>query len=141
MTSAFADDGGPPDSDGGLLDPDQATAYLQDWKGRVDRMAAGTKAMSNRLNELRVSAEDDNGLAQVTIDSTGALTGVRFTDRISRVAPEAVARAVMGAMHNARREAAERSRHIVTQTMGPDSTAGRTIADRLEQQLLRPPRQ
>jgi DNA-binding protein YbaB len=120
-----------------ILDPDGATAYLADWKGRIDRMAADTQAMSDRLAELRVSAKDDDDLTEVTIDSTGALVDVEFTDRIHRVAPSAVARAVLSAARSARIIAAGRAREIVTETMGPDSIAARTIADRMEEQLRR----
>jgi DNA-binding protein YbaB len=118
-----------------LLDPDAATAYLQDWHNRVERRAADTQAMSDRLKALRVSATDDNGLTEVTIDATGALVDVDFTDRIQRVAPDVVSRAVMAAVREARRKAAERTRQIVTETMGEDSIAARTIAERAEQQL------
>jgi DNA-binding protein YbaB len=118
-----------------LLDPDAATAYLQDWHNRVERRAADTQAMSDRLKALRMSATDDNGLTEVTIDATGALVDVDFTDRIQRVAPDVVSRAVMAAVREARRKAAERTRQIVTETMGEDSIAARTIAERAEQQL------
>jgi DNA-binding protein YbaB len=125
---------GVPDG-GGLLDPDGAHEYLRSWKQRIDRMAADTQAMSDRLGELRVTAEDDNDLAEVTIDATGALLDVRFTPRIQRVAPEVVSRAVMSAIRVARLTAAERSRQIITETVGSESVAGRTIADRIERQL------
>lgn len=120
---------------GGLLDPDEATAYLQQWKSRIDRMAADTQAMSTRLDALRVRAEDPNGLVEVTIDATGALVDVRFSGRIHQFAPDVVGRAVMSAVGEARRKAAEQSKEIVTETMGPDSVAGRTITERLERQL------
>jgi DNA-binding protein YbaB len=119
-----------------VLDPDSAMTYLRDWQGRVDRMAADTQAMSDRLHQLRVTAQDDNHIAEVTIDSTGALIDVRFTERLPRFGPEAVSRAVMSAVHQAKKTAAVRSREIVTETMGDQSVAGRTIADRLEHQLL-----
>lgn len=122
----------------GLLDPDGAMDYLQAWKSRVDRMAADTQAMSDRLGELRVTAEDDNGLAEVTIDSTGALLDVRFSERIQRVAPEVVSRAVLSALRAARLTAAERSRQIITETVGSESVAARTIAERVERQLRGP---
>ena len=122
-------------ADGGLLDPDGSRAYLRDWKARVDRTAANTQAMSDRLAQLRITAEDGNNLVAVTIDSGGVLLDVRFTERIQRVAPDAVSRAVMTALGTARRTAAERSREIVADTMGPDSVAARVITDRLEQQL------
>jgi DNA-binding protein YbaB len=123
---------------GGLLDPEGARTYLRDWKGRIDRMAADTQAMSDRLEQLRVTAEDRNGLAEVTIDSTGALVGVRFTERIQRVAPDVVSRAVMSAIREARLTAAERSRQVITETMGSESVAARTIAERVERQLRGP---
>jgi DNA-binding protein YbaB len=115
----------------GVLDPDEASAYLQNWKGRVDEAAANTRAMSERLAQLRVSATDDDGLAEVTIDAAGVLVDVRFTERMSRVTPDAVARAVLAAQRKARRAAAEQSQQIIDDTLGPDSVAGRTIAERL----------
>jgi DNA-binding protein YbaB len=122
----------------GLLDPDGAMDYLQAWKSRIDRMAADTQAMSDRLAELRVTAEDDNGLAEVTIDSTGTLVDVRFSERIQRVSPEVVSRAVLGALRAARLRAADRSRQIITETVGSESVAARTIAERVERQLRGP---
>ncbi|MBU2669840.1 YbaB/EbfC family nucleoid-associated protein [Actinoplanes bogorensis] len=87
--------------------------------------------MSERLADARISATDGNGLVEVTIDSSGVLVGVRFTDRVQRVAPDAVDRAVMTAFESARRKAARLSRQIIDETMGPDSIAGRAIAERL----------
>jgi hypothetical protein len=49
---------------GDILDPDGARADLQDWHARIERTAAGTKAMSDRLGQLRATAEDVNGLAR-----------------------------------------------------------------------------
>ena len=123
---------------GGLLDPDSARDHLRDWKGRIDRMAADTQAMSDRLGQLRVSAQDGNSLAEVTIDATGALVDVRFTERIQRVAPDVVSRAVLSALREARSKAADRSRRIITETIGSESLAARTIAERVESQLRGP---
>lgn len=115
----------------GFLDADDAASYLHDWKARIDRKAADTQAMSDRLGRLRVTAADGNGLTEVTIDSAGTLTGIRFSERIQRVPPEAVARAVMAAHRAARREAGDRTRQIVIDALGSDSTAARAIADRM----------
>lgn len=118
-----------------ILDPDGAEAYLRGWKSRVDRMAADTKAMSDRLGRLRVRGTDGNDLVEVTIDSSGALVGIHFTDRIQRVAPAAVERAVLSALRVARSAAAAQAREIVVETMGADSVAGQTIAARVSRQL------
>lgn len=98
-------------------------------------MAADTQAMSDRLGALRVTAEDDNRLVEVTIDSSGVLVDARFDPRIQRVAPDVVSRALLSALREARLIAARRTRTIINETMGEDSVAGRTIAERLERQL------
>ncbi len=118
-----------------LLDPYSSRAYLRDWKGRIDRAAAATQAMSERLGAVRIRATDGNGLVEVTIDSGGVLLGVEFTERIQRVAPDVVSRAVMTALGKARLQATELSRAIIDETMGPDSLAGRVIGERVEEQL------
>lgn len=122
----------------GFLDPDASRAYLQSWKEKADQAAARAQAMAEQLQRLRVTAVDDNGLAEVTIDSSGVLLDLELTDRIHRYAPEAVARAVLSALRAARQKAAGQAHDIAVEAMGPDSLSARTIADRMRQQLERP---
>ncbi|MEU7907055.1 YbaB/EbfC family nucleoid-associated protein [Actinoplanes sp. NPDC049118] len=124
--------------EGGILDPDGAREYLRGWKGRVDRMAVDAKAVSERLGQLRVTAEDANAIAEVTIDSTGALVDIRFSERIQHAQPDVVSRAVMSAVREARSNAADRSRQIVLDIMGGESVAARAIAERMAEQLRGP---
>lgn len=121
-----------------FLDPDASREYLRSWKDTVDRTAARAAAMSERMERLRVSARDGNGLAEVTIDAGGVLVGLELTDRIRRFEPDVVARAVMGALREARAVAADRAHDIAVETMGPDSLSARTTAERMRQALERP---
>lgn len=123
-----------------FLDPDASREYLRSWKEIVDRTAARASAMSKQLNRLRVTARDGNGLAEVTIDSAGVLVGLELTDRIRRFEPDAVARAVMSALREARAKAADRAHDIAVETMGPDSFSARTTAERMREALERPDR-
>jgi DNA-binding protein YbaB len=120
---------------GGVLDPDGAMDQMRAWKGRIDKLAADTKAMSDRLQELRVVAEDDNGLAEVTVDSSGALLDLRLGRQIQRVSPEVVAQAVLDAIRRAKGQLAERSQEIIAETVGTESAAARAIAERVGRQL------
>lgn len=120
---------------GGLLDPDGARDRLAAWKGRIDQLAADTKAMSDRLQALRVTQADGNGLAEVTVDSVGALVDLRLGPRIQRVAPDVVARTIMDTIRDAKRQLADRSQEIIADTVGTESAAGRAIAERVDQQL------
>jgi DNA-binding protein YbaB len=121
--------------DGKILDPDGARERLAAWKGRIDKLAADTQAMSDRLSGLRVTARDPSGLAEVTIDSTGTLVQLELTDRMRRSAPAAVAAAIMAAVAEAKNQLAERSQEIITETVGTNSAAARAIADSVERRL------
>ncbi|MFR9779616.1 YbaB/EbfC family nucleoid-associated protein [Micromonospora sp. MS34] len=118
-----------------MLDPDGAMDRLAAWKGRIDRLAADTRAMSDRLQELRVTVADGNGLCEVTVDSAGGLVDLRLGPRIQRVAPDVVARTVMDTIREARRQLADRSQEIIADTVGTESAAARAIAERVGQQL------
>lgn len=121
--------------DGSILDPDGARERLAAWKGRIDKLAADTQAMSDQLQGVRVTASDPGRLAEVTIDSTGALVGLRLTDRIQRTAPAVVAQTIMVTLGDARNELADRSQEIIADTVGTESPAARAIADRVGRQL------
>lgn len=123
--------------DGTILDPDGARAHLAAWKGRIDKMAQDTEAMRQRLQDLRVTARDPNGLAEVSVDSTGALVGLRLTERIRQVAPDVVARTIMATIGEARNELADRSREVIAETVGTESAAARAIAETVDRHLRR----
>src|SRR3954452_2651859 len=111
------------DPGGDLLNPDDALERLAAWRNRVGRVAADTKIMSEQLQLLRVTEADGNGLAEVTIDSTGALVYLRLSRQIQRVSPEVVARTIMTTVHDAKAKLADRSQEIIADTMGTDPAA------------------
>nr|WP_296069723.1 YbaB/EbfC family nucleoid-associated protein [uncultured Actinoplanes sp.] len=121
-----------------FLDPDASREYLRSWKERVDSVAAQSRSMAERLEKMRTTAGDGNGLAEVTIDSAGVPVNLVLTERIHRHQPEVVARAVMTALRVARTKAAERAHEIAVETMGADSLSARTTADRMRELLERP---
>lgn len=121
--------------DANILDPDEARARLAAWKGRIDKLAADTQTMSDRLKEVRVAASDPNGLAEVTVDSTGGLVDIRFNDRMLRSTPGAMAQAVMAALTAAKEQIADRSQEIIADTVGTESAAARAIAESVDRQL------
>jgi DNA-binding protein YbaB len=121
-----------------FLDPEASRGYLRSWRADVERRAERAGSMAAQIERLRSSAEDDNDLAQVTVDSSGVLVDLVLSERIHRYEPEVVARAVMSALREARMKAAEQAREIAVEAMGPDSMSARVIADRMQQLLERP---
>src|SRR5258707_150216 len=67
-----------------FLDPDSARDYLRSWNARVERQGANARAMSEQIGQLRTTVKDSNDLTEVTIDSSGVLLEVTFTDRARR---------------------------------------------------------
>ncbi|MGW3467423.1 YbaB/EbfC family nucleoid-associated protein [Saccharopolyspora sp. NPDC000995] len=125
--------------EGNILDPDSAHERLAAWKDRIDKLAADTRAMSERLQEVRVTASDPNGLTEVTIDSTGALVDLRLTDRMQRTSPDVVAGTIMATLGEAKNKLADRSQEIIADTVGTESPAARAIADSVGQHLRSDP--
>jgi DNA-binding protein YbaB len=121
-----------------VLNPDDARERLDAWKGRIDKLAADTLAMSDRFQQLQVTRKDRDGMTEVTVDSSGSLVGLRLTREIERSAPDVVAATIMSTIREAKAELAERTQEIVEETIGTESAAGRAIAERVGQQLRGP---
>lgn len=122
-----------------VLDPEGAAEQVDAWRGRIERLAADTRTMSERLQALRVTAVDPDGLVEVTVDAGGALAGLQFSQRIQRVPPSVLADTVMATVQAAKAQLAARSQQVVEETMGTDSPAARAVAARIGEQLRVPP--
>ena len=118
-----------------VLEPDGARERLAAWKGRIDQLAANTKAMSDRLQDLRVTATDRDGMAEVTVDSTGALVDLRLGPLIHRVTPEVVAATILQTIREAKAMLADQAQQIIEETLGTESPAARAIAERVTERL------
>jgi len=120
---------------GAILDPEGAMERLAAWKGRIDKLAADTKTMSDRLRRLQVTAVDSNRMVEVTLDASGTLVDIQLGDRIQRVAPHVVARTIMDTVRQARARLADNSQEIIQDTLGTESAAAREIAARVDERL------
>jgi DNA-binding protein YbaB len=118
-----------------VLNPDEARQRLAQWKGRIDKLAADTQAMADQFQQLQVTRKDRDGMAEVTVDSSGSLVGLRLTSEIERASPDVVAATIMSTIREAKAELANRSQEIIAETLGPESAAGKAIAERVGQHL------
>ncbi|MEU5852388.1 YbaB/EbfC family nucleoid-associated protein [Saccharopolyspora shandongensis] len=114
---------------GNILDPDGARERLAAWKDRIEKLAADTQTMSDRLQEVRVTTTDPKGLVELTIDSTGALVDLKLTSKMERTAPDVVSRTIMETLAQAKNQLADRSQEIIADTVGTESAAARAISE------------
>ncbi len=118
-----------------ILEPGAALDRLAAWKGRIDQVASDTRAMSDQLGQLRITAADENRTVEVTVDSQGALTDLWLGRRIQQLEPELVARTIMDTIREARRQVAGRAQGIIAETIGTESPAARAIAAQVAERL------
>lgn len=118
-----------------ILDPGGAKDRLEAWKGKIDKLAADTKSMSDRFQELEATARDRDGMVEVTVDSSGSVVNLRLTDQIEGVEPNALAGAIMRTIRGAKAELADRSQEIIEDTVGTESPAARAISESVSRQL------
>lgn len=123
---------------GAIPGPEGSKDRLQAWKGRIDQLAADTQAMSDRMQELRVTVSDANHIVEVTVDSTGNLLDLQLSERSRRVETEFVSRTIMETIRQAKARVAEQAAEIIESTLGTESGAGRAIAERVRTQLTPP---
>ncbi|WP_081687620.1 YbaB/EbfC family nucleoid-associated protein [Glycomyces tenuis] len=118
-----------------VLGADDAVARLEERRAAYERTAAATQEMASRMQALTATASDSNGLATVTVDSGGGLLEAEFSARIQRAVPEAVSRALMEALAEAKRRIADQTQEIIAGTVGADSETGRAVAQSLRERL------
>jgi DNA-binding protein YbaB len=121
-----------------ILDPDGAREQLAAWQGRIERLAADTKSMSDQMEQLRVTAADRDGLVEVAVDSSGSLIDLTLGPRFARVSSDVLARTIMDTVREAKRQVAARSQEVIEATLGTESPAARAIAARVRERLTPP---
>ncbi|MEU5154949.1 YbaB/EbfC family nucleoid-associated protein [Glycomyces sp. NPDC021274] len=118
-----------------VLSGDDAVARLQERQAAFQQTVAATQEMATRMRTLTATASDANGLATVTVDSSGVLLKADFSARIQRTAPEAVSRALMEALADAKQRVAAQTQEVIADTVGADSATGRAVAQDLQSRL------
>lgn len=123
---------------GEIPGPEESRERLAAWKGKIEQLASDTQAMSNQMQDLRVTMSDPNHMVTVTVDSTGTLLDLQLSERSRRVDLQHVSQTVMDTIREAKAQVAEKAKEIIEETLGGDSAAGRAIAERVRNQLMPP---
>ncbi|GLW34644.1 YbaB/EbfC family nucleoid-associated protein [Actinoplanes regularis] len=113
-----------------LLEPGMALERIAAWQNEIDELVTRTRTMSDRLSALRVTTSDPRRIVEITIDTQGALLDIRFGPHLPQHDPGAVARTVLATLRDARRQAADQTRRIILETVGPESAAAREMMSR-----------
>lgn len=113
--------------DNPLLDMEHAQSRLSAWRTNADRLARETQAAGQALQGLRATGADGNQIAEVTVDSGGAMVAIKLSSRIQRQAPEHTQAVILEAYRAAKANLAEAAAGIVADTVGADTATGRAL--------------
>jgi hypothetical protein len=108
---------------------DAAERWIDDWQSRFEEQAARARALSQRVGELTATAASEDGTVEVTVGSSGALTGLRLDEAIRGRPPADTAEQIMAVARAALARLAGQATVVVEETVGRDSAAGRAVID------------
>ncbi|GIJ27412.1 hypothetical protein Vqi01_25740 [Micromonospora qiuiae] len=120
-------------------DPDEAQERMQSWAAQVSTRARAAAELSDRVAGLTASASSVDGAVRVTVAATGALTDLRFDDRVQRMRGGDLADIVMTTIAWAQAKLTEQVTSAVHDTVGTDSETGRTVVDSFARRFPAPP--
>src|SRR5687767_14304267 len=63
---------------------DSAEGWVDDWQSGLEEQATRARALSQRVAALTATACSDDGAVEVTVNSSGALVGLRLDEAIRR---------------------------------------------------------
>jgi DNA-binding protein YbaB len=104
------------------------TEWLQDWERRVAQLGEQARQAQGALRGLTGTASSASGAVTVTVNSSGALEQLVFTERAEELSRPKLAEAVLEAARRAHASAARSSADALRPLVG-GSAAERYLAE------------
>jgi hypothetical protein len=118
-----------------LDDLSAAHERIDEWESALrDRVTKATE-LANRTASLTGSARDRDGLAEVTVDSTGSMTQLWLSERVRHQSAAATAELVITTMRAAQSQLAHRMSAEAAAAYGPHSAATAAIIANVERRF------
>jgi DNA-binding protein YbaB len=99
-------------------DPEE---MLADWEHRIQQQSALTSELSQRLEETSASVESTEGVATVTVDSSGGMTELRISEKAMRLPAAELASIILDTNRRAQAKMARQMVDVVSGLYGAGS--------------------
>lgn len=119
---------------------DAADEWVDDWQAKVEARLARTRALAADLQTIAGTARSPDGLVEATVDSSGALRGLRLDDDVRRHSARWIADQVLSTAHAARTDLARRATEIAERSGETDTPEGRAMLSALTARFGEAPR-
>lgn len=93
---------------------DAARAWLDDYRDRIDRIRDRAERARDRVQQVTATAQTRDGAVTVTVDPSGALTGLTFGVRADEMPRARLAETVLRLAREAAADAGAQVSAIVT---------------------------
>jgi DNA-binding protein YbaB len=120
-------------------DPEAAYRLIDNWESSLKERAERAKSFADQGAGITVTARDPDGIVEVTVDSTGVVTGLHLSERIRRQSAADVADLILATMRKAQAQLSRRMAEVAAETMGGDSDVTRAVVASYEQRFPAPP--
>lgn len=117
---------------------DAAQRRVDQWESSLAECAAKSGALSQRLARMTATAHSEDGLVEVTVDTSGALVGLRLDEQIRAQPATRTAEQVRATIRAAHENAVRQASEATVEALGADDPAGRAIIDAYEKRLRGP---
>jgi DNA-binding protein YbaB len=117
-----------------LADPE---GYMRDFEQRMATMRNRAGEMQEKMAEVSVRAESEEGEVALTVSVGGALLGIEFGPEARRTSGPTLAALVMETYHRAAAEASEKAVEAMSDLFGTDSETARFVRQTVDQRRPR----
>src|SRR6185436_18544864 len=114
---------------------ENAERWVHDWERSLQEQAAKAKTFADRGATITATATDKDRVVEVTVDASGAVTGLNLSERIRKMAAHEVGDLILSVMRKAQAQLFQQNAQVATETMGEDSQVGRSVVASYEQRF------
>lgn len=108
-------------------DLDDAQEWVASWSTSVSRRAERAQRLAARVADLSATASGADGLVEVRVDSSGAMTGLHLGDGVSGWPAARIEREILTTMRAAQARLTAQVTAVVNDTVGTDTETGRAV--------------
>ena len=115
------------------MSPDDAQRWLDDWESNASTKLALARQLAEQVAQVSLTAANQDGSVEVTVDSAGAMTGLRLSEATRKRPADELSQEILTVMRRAQAKLAARVGDIAATTVGADSESGRALVATFEQ--------
>ncbi len=108
---------------------------IDQWESSLAERVARASELSNRTAALTGTARDREGLAEVTVDSTGAMSHLWLSEAVRHRRAAEISELVLSTMRSAQAQLAESVTEATVAAYGPDSPATSAILANIQRRF------